>query len=69
MARKKSVTLYFPEALLDDMRGESLRQERSLSWIIETAWRMAREDVSKLPGIDELTEDAQSEIREKYLEE
>ncbi|TXD37656.1 TIGR04563 family protein [Lujinxingia vulgaris] len=57
MATKKKMTLYLPEELLNEMRQEALRQDRSLSWIMEAAWKIARERLREMPGVDELYED------------
>lgn len=57
MATKKKMTLYLPEELLNEMRQEALRQDRSLSWIMEAAWKVARERLREMPGVDELYED------------
>jgi len=46
-ARKQS--LYFPEELLTQMQEEAIRQDRSLSWIVQRAWLLARERIAKLP--------------------
>ncbi len=47
---KKKVTLYFNAAVLGETQHEAIRQDRSISWIIQAAWRMAREEVRRLPG-------------------
>jgi len=47
---KKKVTLYFSAGMLEETQREALRQDRSISWIIQAAWRLAKEDVRKLPG-------------------
>jgi uncharacterized small protein (TIGR04563 family) len=47
---KKKVTLYFSTGMLDETQREAIRQDRSISWIIQAAWRIAREEVRKLPG-------------------
>jgi uncharacterized small protein (TIGR04563 family) len=49
-APKKKVTLYFTSGLLEETQREAIRQDRSISWIIQSAWRMARDEVRKLPG-------------------
>jgi uncharacterized small protein (TIGR04563 family) len=48
---KKKVTLYFSAAMLEETQREAIRQDRSISWIIQAAWRMSREEVRKLPGV------------------
>lgn len=54
MAAKKKLTLYFPEELLDETKAEAERQERSISWILQTAWRIARTEITTYPSVDEL---------------
>ena len=47
---KKKVTLYFSSGMLDETQREAIRQDRSISWIIQAAWRIARDEVQRLPG-------------------
>lgn len=47
-ARKQS--LYFPEEMLRQMQEEAIRQDRSLSWIVQRAWRLARERIARMPA-------------------
>ncbi len=54
MAAKKKLTLYFPEKLINETKQEALRHDRSLSWIIEMAWRIARDQIQSMPGVVEL---------------
>lgn len=56
MAAKKKITLYFPEKLVNETKQEALRHDRSLSWIIEMAWRIASDQIQSMPGITELQE-------------
>jgi uncharacterized small protein (TIGR04563 family) len=48
---KKKVTLYFSSSMLEETQREAIRQDRSISWIIQAAWRMSRDEVRKLPGV------------------
>jgi uncharacterized small protein (TIGR04563 family) len=50
-APKKKVTLYFSSGMLEETQKEAIRQDRSISWIIQAAWRIAREEVRRLPGV------------------
>lgn len=54
MAAKKKMTLYFPEELIQKTKQEALRHDRSMSWIIEMAWRIAQERIESMPGVMEL---------------
>ena len=56
MASKKKLTLYLPEDLLNETKQEALRHDRSLSWILEIAWRIARGQIQDMPGVAELKE-------------
>jgi uncharacterized small protein (TIGR04563 family) len=49
-APKKKVTLYFSAGMLEETQREAIRQDRSISWIIQAAWRMSRDEVRNLPS-------------------
>jgi uncharacterized small protein (TIGR04563 family) len=49
-SNKKKVTLYFNASMLSETQREALRQDRSISWIIQAAWRIAREEVKRMPA-------------------
>ena len=50
-SQKKKVTLYFNAGMLAETQKEALRQDRSVSWIIQAAWKLAREEVRQTPGV------------------
>jgi uncharacterized small protein (TIGR04563 family) len=47
---KQKQSLYFPEETLREITREANRLDRSLSWTVQQAWRLAREEIKKLPG-------------------
>ena len=47
---KRKVTLYFNSVMLAETQHEAIRQDRSISWIIQAAWRRARDEIRKLPS-------------------
>jgi uncharacterized small protein (TIGR04563 family) len=51
---KRKQSLYFPEEMLREIQEEATRQDRSLSWIVQQAWRTARARIAKMPGMSEL---------------
>lgn len=51
---KRKQSLYFPEEMLREIQEEATRQDRSLSWIMQQAWRSARAQIAKMPGMDDL---------------
>lgn len=56
MSTKKKLTLYLTEDIVNETKKEALRQDRSLSWILQMAWMMSRDRIQDLPGIEELTD-------------
>jgi uncharacterized small protein (TIGR04563 family) len=49
---KRKQSLYFPEEMLEEIKAEATRQDRSLSWIVQKAWKAARKDVMSIPSVD-----------------
>jgi len=50
---KRKQSLYFPESMLNEIAAEAARQDRSLSWIVQKAWKIARKDIMKYPSVNE----------------
>lgn len=50
--RKQS--LYFPEEMLEEIQREASRQDRSISWIVQQAWKVARGDIRKMPSVNDV---------------
>ncbi len=46
---KLKQSLYFPDDLLREIMREAVRLDRSLSWTVQQAWRVARAEVRSLP--------------------
>jgi uncharacterized small protein (TIGR04563 family) len=51
---KRKQSLYFPEDMLREIQDEATRQDRSLSWIVQQAWKLARREIMKYPSVNEL---------------
>lgn len=47
---KLKQSLYFPKDMLEEIRQEAQRLDRSLSWIVQRAWKVAKRDVQLMPG-------------------
>jgi uncharacterized small protein (TIGR04563 family) len=56
--RKQS--LYFPEQMLEDIQREAVRQDRSISWIVQQAWKVARGDIRRMPSMKDVVGNAVS---------
>jgi uncharacterized small protein (TIGR04563 family) len=51
---KRKQSLYFPQEMLGEIQAEAARQDRSLSWIVQKAWKIARDELRKFPAVNEL---------------
>lgn len=47
---KRKQSLYFPEEMLAEIQAEADRQDRSLSWVVQQAWRLARGEILRFPS-------------------
>ena len=54
---KRKQSLYFPEAMLQEIKDEANRLDRSLSWVVQRAWKLARVEIKKIPSVDGIDED------------
>lgn len=50
---KRKQSLYFPEEYLDEIRAESIRQDRSMSWLVQKAWEIGREHIMQFPSAND----------------
>jgi uncharacterized small protein (TIGR04563 family) len=50
--RKQS--LYFPEEMLTEIQHEAERQDRSMSWIVQQAWKLARAEMKRIPSVNDV---------------
>ena len=65
MADKRKQSLYFPEDMLEDIRQEANRLDRSLSWIVQKAWKIARREIMKYPSVNDIPDDTADDHRGK----
>ena len=54
---KRKQSLYFPEEMLKEIQNEADRQDRSLSWIVQQAWRIARPEIKRFPSVNDVVGD------------
>lgn len=50
---KHKMTVYVPDSIFAEMRREANRQERSVSWLVEHAWKLSRIKVKSYPTVSE----------------
>ncbi len=41
-------SLYFPDDMLGEIKAEASRLDRSLSWMLQKAWKIARKKISAI---------------------
>jgi uncharacterized small protein (TIGR04563 family) len=51
---KRKQSLYFPEAMLQDIQHEATRLDRSLSWIVQRCVKIGIMEIRKLPSVNEI---------------
>jgi uncharacterized small protein (TIGR04563 family) len=49
-SEKKKQSLYFPEDMLYEIVAEAQRLDRSMSWIVQQAWRLAKGELTRFPS-------------------
>lgn len=63
-ADKRKQSLYFPEDMLVEIQREAARLDRSLSWIVQQSWKIAREKLQAVPSTNDDSADALPDPRE-----
>lgn len=51
---KRKQSLYFPEDMLSEIQFEATRLDRSMSWLVQQAWKIARPELAKIPSVNEV---------------
>ena len=54
---KRKQSLYFPEDMLREIQEEANRQDRSLSWIVQQAWKISKSELRKIPSPNDMLDD------------
>lgn len=50
---KRKQSLYFPEEMLEEIKHEAARLDRSLSWIVQRCWNISRAKLKEFPSTTE----------------
>jgi uncharacterized small protein (TIGR04563 family) len=43
--------------MLQEIKDEAARLDRSLSWVVQRAWKLARTEIRKIPSVNDIDED------------
>jgi uncharacterized small protein (TIGR04563 family) len=49
---KRKQSLYFPDGMVAEISAEARRLDRSMSWVMQRAWRVAQASIAQMPGAD-----------------
>lgn len=66
---KRKQSLYFPDEMLQEIQEEATRQDRSLSWIVQKAWKIARKEITRYPAVNELLHGETEEDDDRDMED
>ncbi len=58
---KRKQSLYFPVDMLKEIQVEANRQDRSLSWIVQQAWKIARSEIMRFPSVNDVVDGTDEE--------
>lgn len=47
---KRKQSLYFPAEMLKEIKAEADRLDRSMSWVVQRAWKNSRDKIKSIPG-------------------
>ena len=64
-ADKRKQSLYFPDEMLAEIKQEATRLDRSLSWIIQQGWKVARQKIKAFPASNDDGTDSLPDPREE----
>jgi uncharacterized small protein (TIGR04563 family) len=64
-ADKRKQSLYFPEDMLKEIQHEAARLDRSLSWIVQQGWKLARSAIKEFPSSNDEAEESLPDPREE----
>ncbi len=56
MSGTKKRSIYFPQSMLNEIEEQMGRQERTLSWLVQQAWRLAGPTISSYPAVEDLAD-------------
>jgi uncharacterized small protein (TIGR04563 family) len=49
---KRKQSLYFPTSVLREISEQADRLDRSLSWVVQYAWKHGKKALDKLPSME-----------------
>ena len=53
MSDPRKIRVYFPGPMIRELRRESIRLERTVSWLVQRCVRIGLEELKKMPSIND----------------
>jgi len=53
---KRKQSFYFPVSMLQEIKDEAIRLDRSMSWTVQRAWLIARAEMRKIPSVNDASD-------------
>ncbi|MBN8612073.1 MAG: hypothetical protein J0L92_15875 [Deltaproteobacteria bacterium] len=53
MSDPRKISVYFPGPMIRELRRESIRLERTVSWLVQRCVRIGLEELKKMPSIND----------------
>ena len=50
---RRKQCVYFSDTMLDEIKFEAARLDRSMSWVVQTAWKVARGRIMATPSAND----------------
>jgi uncharacterized small protein (TIGR04563 family) len=47
---RRKQSLYFPQTMLVEIKEQAVRLDRSLSWVVQRAWKVSKLEIRKMPS-------------------
>ena len=70
MSDPRKISVYFPAQMIKELRRESIRLERTVSWLVQRCVRIGLDELKKMPSINDpdsvdLSEDSLDDLDDK----
>ena len=60
---KRQQGLYLPVTMLAEIESAAAKLDRSVSWVVQFAWKLARAELARIPGVNDAPVLVREEVR------
>jgi uncharacterized small protein (TIGR04563 family) len=62
---KRQQGLYLPVNMLAEIESVAAKLDRSISWVVQFAWKLARAELARIPGVNDAPVLVRDEVRSR----